>query len=66
MEVYAIITDENFKKIPSEIRELFKHWEMREKNEYENHKEDLKYLMLKSAEKKAKKNLQTYLFNKRH
>lgn len=48
------------------IRSLFSYTEVREQNEYEKHKDDENYIRLKKAEKKAKKDLQEYLFNKRH
>lgn len=47
-------------------RSLFTYEEIRESNEWENHKNDQRYLALKQAEGKAKKAVQDYLFKKRH
>ena len=47
-------------------RSLFSYTEVREENEYEIHKDDENYLRLKKEEKKAKKAVQEYLFNKRN
>ena len=52
--------------LSNETRELFTYVEVREVDEYLNNKEDKYYLSLKKAERKAKKDIQTYLFSKRH
>jgi len=65
-EMFLIMREEDFNAFTPETRELFLHVEKRESNEYENNKDDQNYLKLKKAESKAKKDLQTYLFNKRH
>jgi hypothetical protein len=65
-EIFAIIREELFNEIPSEMRQQFSHIEVRESNEWETHRNDPIYCKLKKAEKEAKKELQTYLYNKRH
>lgn len=66
-EYFLIMKEEHYNnQLTPFIRSLFSYTEVREENEYELHKEDENYLRLKKAEKKAKKELQEYLFNKRH
>lgn len=65
-EIFAIIREELFNEMPSEMRQSFTHIEVRESQEWETHRDDPIYSKLKKAEKKAKKELQEYLFNKRH
>lgn len=65
-EMFLIMSETDFNELPSETISKFMHIEKRESNEYETHKDDENYVMLKKAEKKAKKQLQEYLFNKRH
>jgi len=65
-EMFLIMREEDFNAFTAETRRLFIHVEKRESNEYETNKDDTNYLKLKKAESKAKKDLQTYLFNKRH
>lgn len=47
-------------------RGMFSYCELKETNEYENNKGDTIYLSLLKAKRKAKKDLDTYLFNKRN
>jgi hypothetical protein len=65
-EIFMIMREDQFNAMDSTDRNNLLHIEFREENEYENNKDDSNYLSLKKAEKKAKNNLQTYLFNKRH
>jgi len=65
-EMFLIMAEDDFNRLDIVTRSLFIHAEKRDSNEFETHKEDPNYLALKKAESKAKKNLQTYLFNKRH
>jgi hypothetical protein len=64
-EIFAIIREELFNEIHPTIRNSFSHIEVREASEWENNKDDENYIKLKKAEKKAKKELQEYLFAKR-
>lgn len=65
-EVFLRMKEMDFDNLPNEIRSQFLYVEVREVDEYQTHKEDKYYLSLKKAERKAKKDVQTYLFNKRH
>ena len=65
-EVFMIMREEDYLALSPEQRLACVYIEIRESNEYEMHKSDPNYLVLKSAEKKAKKDVQDYLFNKRH
>lgn len=58
--------EDDFNALDNETRSLFTYVEVREQNEYELHKSDLKYLAYKKAESKAKSETQKYLFDKRH
>lgn len=64
-EIFAIIREELFNEISPTVRQAFTHIEVREANEYDENKNDEVYLKLKKAERKAKKDLQTYLYDKR-
>jgi hypothetical protein len=64
--MFLIMRENDFNQLSDEVIQMFSHIEKREANEWETHKNDEHYLKLKKAEKKAKKDLQTYLFNKRH
>jgi len=64
-EIFAIMREELFNEISPTVRQGFSHIEVREASEWENNKDDENYLKLKKAEKKAKKELQEYLFAKR-
>ena len=65
-EMFLRMREAEFNALPNEIREQFTYVEVREVNEYETHKDDPKYLALKKAERKAKEEIQKYLFEKRH
>ena len=65
-EMFLIMAEDDFNRLDIVTRSLFVHSEKRDSNEFETHKDDENYIKLKKAESKAKKNLQTYLFNKRH
>jgi hypothetical protein len=65
-EIFAIIREELFNEIHPTVRQGFTHIEVREANEWEEHKDDEMYVKLKKAERKAKKDLQTYLYDKRN
>lgn len=58
--------EEDFNNLDNDTRSLFTYVEVREANEYENNKSDYNYLMLYREQKKAKDNLQKYLFEKRN
>jgi hypothetical protein len=64
-EMFLRMREDDFNALPNETRDLFTYVEVREADEYEQHKEDIYYLALKKAERKAKKDVQEYLFNKR-
>lgn len=65
-EVFLRMREDDFNALSNETRELFTYVEVREVDEYLNNKDDINYLKLYKEQKKAKKNLQQYLFNKRH
>ena len=65
-EYFLIMREEQFNAMEERDRTNLIYVESRESNEYENNKTDVNYIKLKKAEKKAKNDLQTYLFNKRH
>jgi len=65
-EMFLRMREDDFNALSNETRELFTYAEVREADEYEMNKEDKYYLSLKKAERKAKKDVQTYLFAKRH
>jgi len=65
-EYFLRMRSQDFDNLPNEIRGQFTYVELRESDEYEMNKEDKYYLSLKKAERKAKKDVQTYLFDKRH
>ena len=65
-EIFCVMREEQFNAMQQEERESLIYVEFREANEYLNNKDDANYIKLKKAEKKAKNDLQTYLFNKRH
>ena len=61
-----IMREDQFNAMDANDRANLLYIEFREENEYENNKNDVNYISLKKAEKKAKKDLRIYLFNKRH
>lgn len=65
-EMFLRMREEDFNNLNPEIRNAFTYVELREENEYESHKDDPNYQKLYKALKKAKKDVQEYLFNKRH
>lgn len=65
-EYFLIMTEENFNALEQETRALFTHIEVREANEWLENQSDPIYLKLHKAERNAKKEKQTYLFNKRN
>ncbi len=66
-EYFLIMREDLFNnELDALQRSMFTTCELRECNEYEIHKEDEYYVKLKKAEKKAKKDVQKYLFNKRN
>lgn len=65
-EIFMIMREQDYSDLNPEVRQRLLYTEVREANEWETHRNDENYLRLKKAEKKAKKDLQTYLFNKRH
>ncbi len=58
--------EQDFNELDNNTRSLFTYVEVRESNEYEENKADYNYLKLYKEQKKAKDNLQKYLFDKRH
>lgn len=64
--MFLIMQEADFNELPAGVRDKFNHIEVRESNEYETHRDDPNYIKLYKAKKKAKKDLQEYLFNKRH
>ena len=66
MEVFCIVPESVYNSLDSKQRTAFKYSEFRESNEYEENKSDATYMELYRANKKTKKALQEYLFNKRH
>ena len=66
MDVFCIMKESVFNNLESEQRQAFDFIEVRESNEYEENKKDEYYLKLYKANKKTKKDLQEYLFKKRH
>ena len=65
-EMFLRMRENDFNALSNEVRSQFTYVEVREVDEYLNNKEDEYYLKLYKDQKKAKNNLQEYLFNKRH
>lgn len=65
-EMFLIMREQDYNALDEQIRSNIIYTEVRESNEYETHKSDPNYLKLKKAEKKAKNDLQKYLYDKRH
>jgi len=65
-EYFLRMRENDFNELSPSIRDLFTYVEKRDNNEWETHKDDINYTKLKKAETKAKKDVQEYLFNKRH
>lgn len=65
-EVFLRMRSYDFDNLPNEIRSLFTYVEVRESEEYDMNKDDKYYISLKKAERKAKNDVQKYLYSKRH
>jgi len=65
-EMFLRMRESDFNELTEAERSKFTYIEVREANEYENNKTDANYLKLYKEQKKAKNNLQTYLFQKRN
>lgn len=65
-ELFIIMREEEFNNLDPKVRSTMQHIEVREANEWETHQHDIKYKELYKIQQKAKKELQTYLFNKRN
>jgi hypothetical protein len=66
LEVFVIMPESVFKEFDSKTRSLFRFTDMRETNEYEDNKGDEIYKQLYKTKRDAEKQLQSYLFKKRH
>lgn len=65
-EMFLRMREQDFNELDNNTRSLFTYVEVREANEYEENKHDEHYIKLYKEQKKAKDNLQKYLFEKRH
>ena len=65
-EMFLRMREKDFNNLDNDTRALFTYVEVRESNEWENHKDDAKYVAYKKAERKAKEETQKYLFELRH
>ena len=65
-EMFLRMREVDFIELPPDIRERFTYCEVREVNEYENHKDDPIYMKLYQDKRRAAKKVQEYLFEKRH
>ena len=65
-EMFLRMREQDFNELDNNTSSLFTYVEVRESNEYEENKADYNYLKLYKEQKKAKDNLQKYLFEKRH
>jgi hypothetical protein len=65
-EMFLRMREDDFNILTPGQREIFTYVEVREANEYENNKSDSNYITLHKAKRKATKDVQEYLFNKRH
>ena len=65
-EMFLRMREDDFNTLTQGQREIFTYVEVREANEYENNKNDPNYLSLHKAKQKATKEVQEYLFKKRH
>ncbi len=65
-EVFLRMREDDFNQLSAIQRSIFTYVEVRESDEYENNKNDANYMKLYKEQKKAKKNLQDYLFDKRN
>lgn len=65
-ELFLRMRENDFNELTEFQRSKFSYIEVREANEYESNKDDPNYLRLYKEQKKAKDNLQKYLFEKRN
>lgn len=65
-ELFLRMREQDYNELTPETRALFTYTEVREVDEYEKHKDDEKYMKLLKIKRKANKDLQEYLFWKRH
>jgi hypothetical protein len=65
-EMFLRMREQDFNELDNHTRSLFTYVEVRESNEYEENRNDENYIKLYKEQKKAKDNLQKYLFDKRH
>lgn len=65
-EMFLRMREADYYNLPTDVRELFTYIEVRESNEYETHKDDPIYKALHKAKRKASKEVQDYLYDKRH
>ena len=64
--MFLRMREQDFNELDNNTRSLFTYVEVREANEYEENRNDENYIKLYKEQKKAKDNLQKYLFDKRH
>jgi hypothetical protein len=65
-EYFLIMREDQFNAMDSVDRMNLIYVEARESNEYENNKNDPNYIKLEKLQRKAKKDLQIYLYQKRN
>ena len=65
-EIFLRMRESDFKELSEAQMSKFTYVEVRESNEYENNRNDPNYIKLYKEQKKAKDNLQKYLFEKRN
>lgn len=65
-EMFIRMREEEFNTLPRDVRERFTYCEVREVDEYQNNKDDDRYMLLYNRKRKAAKAVQEYLFEKRH
>jgi len=65
-EMFIRMREQDFNELDNNTRSLFTYVEVRESNEYEENRNDENYIKLYKEQKKAKDNLQKYLFEKRN
>ncbi|CAH56682.1 hypothetical protein PHG11b_55 [Flavobacterium phage 11b] len=65
-EYFLIMREDQFNAMQEVDRMNLIYVEARESNEYENNKNDPNYIKLEKLQRKAKKDLQNYLYNKRN
>jgi hypothetical protein len=65
-EMFLRMRMSDYESLPPQVRSLFTYEEVREVDEYQNNKDDPNYIKLHKAKRTAAKEVQKYLFNKRH